>query len=151
MTATFDDVRRIGLALAEVTESTSYGTPSLKVNGKSLCRQWSDREHDRDGIHDTEVLVVFCELDVKDALIEASEGVLFSTTHYHDYGAMLIDSPMLSRMTSPTGSKTATGFEHQPGSCECSTPLSPTGRDHRPHHRRATTASARRIRSQTTC
>ncbi len=90
MTATFDDVRRIGLALAEVTESTSYGTPSLKVNGKSLCRQWSDREHDRDGIHDTEVLVVFCELDVKDALIEASEGVLFSTTHYHDYGAMLI-------------------------------------------------------------
>ena len=74
--ATFDDVRRLAMALPEVEESTSYGTPSLQVNatgkgkGKSFCRLWSEREHDRDDVHDTEVLVV-CELEAKDLLLEA--------------------------------------------------------------------------------
>lgn len=88
--ATFDDVRRLGMAWPEVTESTSYGTPSLAVRGKSFCRLWGEREHRRDGVVGSEVLVVFCELDAKGALIEAHEGVLFSTPHYRGYGAMLI-------------------------------------------------------------
>ena len=83
-------VKRAASTLPEVEESTSYGTPSLKVRKKSFCRMWSDREHDRDGVHDTEVLVVFCDLDEKEPLIEASAGVLFSTPHYEGYGAMLV-------------------------------------------------------------
>ena len=76
--------------LPEVEESTSYGTPALKVRGKSFCRMWSEREHDRDDVHDTAVLVVFCDLDEKDALIQSGDGVLFSTPHYDGYGALLI-------------------------------------------------------------
>jgi hypothetical protein len=88
--ATFDDVRRVGLELPEVTESTWYGTPGLKVRSKGFCRTWSEREHDRDGVSDTEVLVVMCDVDEKPHLIEAGEGVLFSTPHYDGHGAMLI-------------------------------------------------------------
>ena len=88
--ATFDDVRRIGMRLAEVTESTFYGTPALKVRGKGFCRMWSEREYNRDGVHDTEVLVVFCEPEAKELLLESHPDVLFSTPHYEGYGAMLI-------------------------------------------------------------
>jgi hypothetical protein len=88
--ATFDDVRRLTADLPEVTESTSFGTPALAVRGKSFCRLWSAREHARDGVHDTEVLVVFCDLEEKPALIESSGGMLFSTPHYDGYGAMLV-------------------------------------------------------------
>ena len=88
--ATFDDVRRLGMRLPEVTESTFYGTPALKVRGKGFCRMWSEREYNRDDVHDTEVLVVFCEPEMKDVLLESHPGVLFSTPHYEGYGATLI-------------------------------------------------------------
>ncbi|WP_040491820.1 MmcQ/YjbR family DNA-binding protein [Ilumatobacter nonamiensis] len=89
--ATFDDVRRIGTAFPDVEESTSYGTPSLKVKKKSFCRMWSDREYARDGIDpdDTEVLVVMCDVEEKPALLDEFD-VLFSTPHYDGYGAMLV-------------------------------------------------------------
>ncbi len=87
---TFDDVRRIGAQLPEVTEGTFYGTAALNVRGKGFCRMWSGREYDRDGVHDTEVLVVFCEPEAKETLLENHPGVLFSTPHYEGYGAMLV-------------------------------------------------------------
>ena len=88
--ATFEDVRRLAAELPEVTETTSYGTPAMAVRKKSFCRLWGEREHRRDGVDDSEVLVVFCDADEKGALIDASGGVLFSTPHYEGYGAMLI-------------------------------------------------------------
>ena len=88
--ASFEDVRRIGRRLPEATDGTFYGTAALKVRGKGFCRMWSEREHDRDGIHDTEVLVVFCEPEAKEALLENHPDVLFSTPHYEGYGAMLV-------------------------------------------------------------
>ena len=87
---TFDDAKALVEHLPEVTVSTSYGTPPLKVRGKSFCRMWGAREHDRDGVHDTEVLVVFCELDEKPFLIETGGGALFTTPHYDGHGAVLI-------------------------------------------------------------
>ena len=36
--ASFDDVVRLCANLPSVTVSTSYGTPALKVKGKSFCR-----------------------------------------------------------------------------------------------------------------
>ncbi len=88
--ATFEDVRELVAHLPEVTVSTSYGTPSLKVRGKSFCRMWGEREYDRYGVHDTEVLVVFCELDAKPFLIDMSDGSLFTTPHYDGSGAVLV-------------------------------------------------------------
>lgn len=87
---TFDDVLALAARLPEVEPGTAYGTPALRVRGKSFCRLWSEREHRRDGVGGTEVLVVFCDLDEKDALIESSRGVLFSTPHYQGYPALLV-------------------------------------------------------------
>ena len=87
---TFDDVRRIGLHLPEVTESTWYGTPGLKVRKKGFCRLWGEREHRRDGVHDTEVLVVFCEPVLKPVLLENHPDALFTVPHYDGHGAVLV-------------------------------------------------------------
>ncbi len=87
---TFDDVRRLGLRLPEVTESTWYGTPGLRVRNKGFCRLWGEREHRRDQVHDTEVLVLFCELEMKPVLLESHPDVLFTVSHYDGYGAVLV-------------------------------------------------------------
>ena len=87
---TFDDVRRLGMRLPEVTESTWYGTPGLKVRKKGFCRLWSEREHQRDQVHDTDVLVLFCELEMKPVLLENHPDVLFSVPHYDGHGAVLV-------------------------------------------------------------
>ena len=86
----FEDVAALVAHLPEVTTSTSYGTPSLKVRGKSFCRMWGEREYDRYDVHDTEVLVVFCVLDEKPLLLESGGGALFSTPHYDGHGAVLV-------------------------------------------------------------
>jgi hypothetical protein len=90
----FEDVKRAAAHLPEVIESTSYGTPSLKVRGKSFCRMWGDREYERYGVHDSEVLVVFCDVDEKPLLIEMGGGSLFSIPHYEGHGAVLSVSTM---------------------------------------------------------
>lgn len=87
---TFADAKVLVAHLPEVSESTSYGTPALKVRGKSFCRLWGEREYDRNDVHDTEVLVVFCALDEKPFLIEMGGGAVFGTSHYEGYGAVLI-------------------------------------------------------------
>ena len=79
--AASDDVRRLITGWPETEESTSYGTPAFKVRKRWICRLRSLREHDRDDVHDTEVLVVSCDLDEKDALIQTHGGALFSTPH----------------------------------------------------------------------
>lgn len=86
----FGDVERIGLQLPEATVGTSYGTPALLVRGKSFCRLWSESEQRSKGPVEGEVLVVFCDLEAKDSLIEASGGVLFDQEHYSGYAAVLV-------------------------------------------------------------
>ena len=86
----YDDAVTMPAGWPGVTADTWYGTPGLKVGGKGFCRMWSDREYKRDGVDDTEVLVVLCDVDEKEALIDASDGVLFSTSHYDGHGGMLI-------------------------------------------------------------
>lgn len=87
---TFSDAVAITTTWPGLSVDTWYGTPGLKVGGKGFCRMWSQREHDRDDVHDTEVLVVLSDLDEKQMLIDASHGVLFSTPHYEGHGGMLI-------------------------------------------------------------
>ena len=88
--AAFEVVQRAAEALPEVEVSTSYGTPSLKVRKTSFCRMWSEREHARDDIHDTPVLVLFCDGDEKQAIIDSSNGAVFETPHYENYPAFLV-------------------------------------------------------------
>ena len=85
MAASFEDVEQITGDWPGVAPGTFYGTSGMKVSGKGFCRMWSQREHDRDGVHDTEVLVVFCDLDEKPALLlgesEGRHGLLGGLPH----------------------------------------------------------------------
>jgi hypothetical protein len=85
--ATFDDVRRIALALPGVEEGTSYRTPAFKVRGKMFVRL---REED-------DVLVVLIEPELQPVLIEARPEVFFITPHYQGYGAVLVRLPAIDR------------------------------------------------------
>jgi hypothetical protein len=87
---TFDDVVRLCDDLSDVTESLSYGTPALKVRGKLFCRLWGDRDYRKADVDDSDVLVVFCELADKDALIADSDGTLFTAPHYDGHGSLLV-------------------------------------------------------------
>lgn len=74
-----------------MSEAPSYhGSPALKVGKRTVCRLGSDTENDRNGVCGTQVLVVFCDPDEKDALIDASNGTLFQTPHYDGHPALLV-------------------------------------------------------------
>lgn len=88
--ADFDDVRAIGLSLPGTEESTSYGTPSLKVGGKGGKMIARLKE-------DSETLVVRCLRPEREMLIEADPDVFTLTDHYLNYDYVLIRLPAANR------------------------------------------------------
>lgn len=78
----WDDVVRIGCALPEVEESTSYRTPALKVRGKGFARLRTEAEGG---------LMLSCPLAEKEALLASGDPAFFTTPHYDGYGAILVD------------------------------------------------------------
>lgn len=81
---TFEDVRKIALALPAVEEGAHYGTPSFKVAGKAFCRLREDGE----------TLVLFdVPIDERELMIEAEPEVYFFTDHYRNWPAVLVRLP----------------------------------------------------------
>ncbi|GAA1195983.1 MmcQ/YjbR family DNA-binding protein [Prauserella alba] len=76
------DVVTFATGLPEVEESTSYGTPALKVNGRSFARLRTDTDGG---------LVLLCGMDEKEALLASGEQAFYTTPHYDGYGAILVD------------------------------------------------------------
>src|ERR1700733_13560339 len=81
MPMTFEAVRKIALALDDVEESTSYGTPAFKVRGELLARL-------RDDIG---ALVVRMSMDDRQELIAADPETYFITDHYLNYPWILVN------------------------------------------------------------
>jgi hypothetical protein len=67
-----------GRNLPQIERSTWYGTPSLKVGKKSLCR-----------VKDADTVVLMCPLEEKELLKEAAPEIYFETPHYHGWPAIL--------------------------------------------------------------
>ena len=68
------------LALPDVEEGTSYGTPSWRVRGKFFAR-----------LRDEETLgVVKVEKGEKQLLMEAEPEIFFETPHYEGWGYFLV-------------------------------------------------------------
>jgi hypothetical protein len=80
MPVTFDEVRKLALALPEVEEGTSYGTPAFKVRKKFLSRLKEDGE----------TLVIRIDFDERDILMTANPETFYITDHYRGYPAMLV-------------------------------------------------------------
>ena len=89
-TTNFDTVRKIGLALPGVEESTAYGSPALKVNGKLLACVSAHRSAEPGS------LAVRVGFDDRAELLAADPDVYYVTDHYLNYTAVLV---RLSRVT----------------------------------------------------
>ena len=77
---TFEQVRLIAHTLPGVEDSTSYGTPALKVRGKLLAR-----------LHQSgECLVLRAALLDREILLQSDPRVFFITDHYRDYPWILV-------------------------------------------------------------
>ena len=89
-TINFDTVRKIGLALSGVEESTAYGSPALKVHGKLLACVPKNRSAEPNS------LMVRVGFDDRAELLAAAPDVYYVTDHYLNYSSVLV---RLSRVT----------------------------------------------------
>jgi hypothetical protein len=78
---TWNDVVEIGTSFPGVEAGTSYGTPSLKVKGKFMCRLRTDPDA---------LVVRVLDLADREALLQGQPQVFFSTPHYDGYPYVLV-------------------------------------------------------------
>jgi hypothetical protein len=79
--ATWDDVRKLALALPEAEDGTQYGKPAFKVAGKAFAWE-SPHEHG--------ALVLRCDPGERPLMIEARPEMFFATPHYDAYPMVLV-------------------------------------------------------------
>jgi len=101
-TIDFDTVRKVGLAMPGVEESTAYGFPALKVHGKLLACVPANRSAEPGSI------VVRLDFDDRAELLAAAPDVYWVTDHYADYSAVLV---RLSRVN-PDGLRDLLSMAH---------------------------------------
>ena len=77
-------MRKIGLALPGVEESTGYGSPALKVHGKLLACIAIHRSAEPGS------LVVRVDFDDRAELLAADPDVYYVTEHYAAYPSVLV-------------------------------------------------------------
>lgn len=78
---TYEAFVKMALCLPGVEASTSYGTPSLKVKGKLLCRLRTEAEG---------ALALMCDFIDREMLLQAAPDTFFITDHYANYPMILV-------------------------------------------------------------
>ena len=80
----FETVRQIGLELPGVQESTAYGMPALKLDGKLLAAVPANRSVEPHS------LVVRMSFEDREHLLAADPKLYYLTEHYLGYDAVLV-------------------------------------------------------------
>ena len=80
MSITWDQVVALASDLPEVAESTSYGTPALKVAGKLMGRLRTESDGS-----------FALKTSDKEALVAGDDPAYFTTPHYDGYNYILIE------------------------------------------------------------
>ena len=93
--ASWDEVRRLATALADVTEHEIRGLRQWKVKGKLFVWERPLRKADRDALGDAApegpILAARVEHEIaKDALLADDPGVFFTTPHFDGYAIVLV-------------------------------------------------------------
>jgi hypothetical protein len=93
--ATWDDVRRIALALPGVTERASHGLPAWRVGDQLFVWDRPLRKSDVEALGPDApggpVLGArVADLGVKEALLADDPAVFFTTPHFNGYPAILV-------------------------------------------------------------
>ena len=81
---TFDTVRKIGLALPDVEDSTMYGKFALKVQGKLLACVAVNKSAEPGS------LVVRIDFAQREGLLAEAPETYYVTEHYRNYPAVLV-------------------------------------------------------------
>jgi hypothetical protein len=81
---TFDGVRKIGLALPDVTEGTAFGKRALKVGGQMFACEPSHKSAEPDS------LVVRIDNEQRGALLAEAPDTSYLTDHYVGYPSVLV-------------------------------------------------------------
>ncbi len=79
--AEYKRVCEIARKLPGVEDSSSFGTPALKVKGRFLCRLRTEAEG---------ALAIRCDFPHRQILLQADPNVCFVTDHYLDYPMVLV-------------------------------------------------------------
>jgi hypothetical protein len=77
----WEELRALALALPDVEEGTSWGTPAFKVRGKLIVRRRPD---------DARVIVLRVDMAEQELMIRARPEVFFLTPHYVGYPYVLV-------------------------------------------------------------
>jgi hypothetical protein len=77
---TFEQIRRLALALPKAEDGTSYGTPAFKVRGKLFARLHQDGES----------LVVKIDPGERTMRMKADPETFYITDHYRNYPWILV-------------------------------------------------------------
>jgi hypothetical protein len=80
----FDLVRKFGLTLPDVEESTTFGMPTLKVRGKMFACIASHKSAEPG------TLVVRMDFDERDELIATDPSTYYLKDHYVGYACVLV-------------------------------------------------------------
>ncbi|MET0951891.1 MAG: MmcQ/YjbR family DNA-binding protein [Aeromicrobium sp.] len=88
MSVTWEDVVTHALSLPEVAESTSYGTPALKVSGKLMCRLRTDSDGG---------LALRCSTGDKEALVGSDDPAFYTVPHDDGHDYVLVDLDAVDR------------------------------------------------------
>jgi hypothetical protein len=99
----FDTVRKIGITLPGVKESTAYGAMALKVHGKLLACTAVNRSAEPGS------LMVRVDFDDRAELLAGDPDVYYLTDHYAPYNAVLV---RLSRVN-PDALRDLLGMAHK--------------------------------------
>jgi uncharacterized protein YdhG (YjbR/CyaY superfamily) len=82
------DVVTMAQKLPKVEDSTWYGTPGLKVDGKGFARLRTEAEGG---------LMLLCSLEEKERLLESGEAAYYTTPHYDGFGSILVNLAKVDR------------------------------------------------------
>ena len=99
--ATWDDVRRIALALPEAVEQTGGdGRLQWRVRGKLFVWERPLRRGDLDALGAAApdgpiVAARVADVGVKEALVADDAAVYFTTPHFNGYAAVLVRLPLI--------------------------------------------------------
>jgi hypothetical protein len=84
---TYETVRDLAREMPGVEESTSYGTPALKVKKKLMVRLKEDGT----------TIVLIVGFDQRDILMQIDPETFFITDHYRGYPTVLAKLPLLKK------------------------------------------------------
>ena len=80
----FDTVRSIALGMPDVEESTTYGSPALKIRGKLLACIPVHRSAEPDSV------AIRIDFARRDELLNTAPDVYYLTDHYVNYPVVLV-------------------------------------------------------------